>query len=34
MPTLDLQDAKGAKRGTVELDDAVFGIEPNMAVMH
>jgi large subunit ribosomal protein L4 len=34
MPTLDLQDPKGAKRGTVELDDGVFGIEPNVPVMH
>src|SRR5688572_28678385 len=34
MPTLETKDAKGAKAGTVDLDDAVFGIEPNMAVMH
>ncbi len=34
MPTLDTKDAKGAKAGSVELDDAMFGIEPNMPVMH
>jgi len=34
MPTLDTKDAKGAKAGSVELDDAMFGIEPNIPVMH
>ena len=34
MPKVDTVDAKGAKAGSVELDDAVFGIEPNVAVMH
>jgi large subunit ribosomal protein L4 len=34
MATLDTKDASGQKAGTVELDDAVFGIEPNTAVMH
>lgn len=27
-------DTKAAEAGTVELDDSVFGIEPNVAVMH
>ena len=34
MPKVDTKDAKGAKAGTVDLDDAMFGIEPNLAVMH
>ncbi len=34
MATVDLLDAAGASRGSVELDDATFGIEPNVAVMH
>jgi large subunit ribosomal protein L4 len=34
MPTLDTKDAAGATAGTVELDDALFGIEPNVPVMH
>ena len=34
MPTLEKKDAKGAKAGSVELDDAMFGIEPNLNVMH
>jgi large subunit ribosomal protein L4 len=34
MPTIDTKDAKGAKAGSVELDDAMFGIEPNIPVMH
>ena len=34
MPKVDTVDAQGAKAGSVELDDAVFGIEPNVAVMH
>jgi len=34
MATLDTKDAKGASVGSVELDDAVFGIQPNVPVMH
>jgi large subunit ribosomal protein L4 len=34
MATLDTKAASGEKKGTVELDDAMFGIEPNVAVMH
>jgi large subunit ribosomal protein L4 len=32
--TADLYSADGAQQGTVELNEAIFGIEPNMAVMH
>ena len=34
MPKVDTKDAKGAKAGSVQLDDAMFGIEPNIPVMH
>lgn len=34
MPKVDTKDAKGAKAGSVELDDAVFAIQPNVPVMH
>jgi large subunit ribosomal protein L4 len=34
MPKVDTMDATGAKAGSVEHDDAVFGIEPNIPVMH
>jgi large subunit ribosomal protein L4 len=34
MATIDLRTTSGGTAGTVELDDAVFGIEPNEAVMH
>ncbi len=34
MPTVDTKDATGKKAGSVELDDALFGIEPNIPVMH
>jgi large subunit ribosomal protein L4 len=34
MATLDTRDSTGKAAGSVELDDAMFGIEPNMAVMH
>jgi large subunit ribosomal protein L4 len=34
MPKVDTMDATGAKAGSVDLDDAVFGIEPNIPVMH
>ncbi|MBX3071792.1 MAG: 50S ribosomal protein L4 [Thermomicrobiales bacterium] len=30
----DIVDIKGAASGSVELDDSVWGIEPNIAVMH
>lgn len=30
----DVLDTKGATAGSVELDDSVWGIEPNIAVMH
>ena len=32
--TLDLRTQDGGTTGSVTLDDAVFGIEPNMAVLH
>jgi large subunit ribosomal protein L4 len=34
MATIDTKNAAGAKAGTAELDDAIFGIEPNLPVMH
>ncbi|MEZ5321626.1 MAG: 50S ribosomal protein L4 [Microthrixaceae bacterium] len=34
MTTLTVKDPTGASAGNVELDDAVFGVEPNVAVMH
>jgi len=34
MPTVDTKSATGAKAGSVELDDAMFGVEPNVPVMH
>src|SRR5688500_10082109 len=34
MPTVDTNDAKGATAGSVELDDAMFGVQPNVPVMH
>ncbi len=34
MATVDVLDAKGEKSGSAELDDATFGIQPNVAVMH
>ncbi len=34
MASITLHDGSGASAGTVELDDATFGIEPNVAVMH
>jgi len=34
MSTVTMRDGKGGDAGSVELPDAVFGIEPNMAVMH
>lgn len=32
--TADLYSADGIRQGTVELNEAIFGIEPNKAVMH
>jgi len=34
MSTVDIKKSDGAKSGTVELDENIFGIEPNVAVMH
>ncbi len=34
MATVTLRSRSGSDAGTVDLDDAVFGIEPNVAVMH
>ena len=30
----DIKKSDGAKSGTIELDENIFGIEPNVAVMH
>lgn len=34
MATIEIKDAKGQAAGSAELSDAVFGIEPNVPVMH
>ena len=34
MPTIDVVDTTGSKVGTAELAEEIFGIEPNVAVMH
>src|SRR3954462_7622419 len=34
MATIDLRTKDGGTTGTVELDAAIFGIEPNVPVMH
>jgi large subunit ribosomal protein L4 len=34
MPQITLKNAAGKDAGNVELDDAVFGIQPNVPVMH
>ena len=34
MTTVDIKKSDGAKSGTIELDETIFGIEPNVAVMH
>ena len=34
MATLTLKDVSGSDAGTVELDDAMFGVQPNVPVMH
>jgi large subunit ribosomal protein L4 len=34
MAAVKVRDAAGAEQGSVDLDAAIFGIEPNVAVMH
>ena len=34
MSNVDIKKSDGAKSGTIELDENIFGIEPNVAVMH
>jgi large subunit ribosomal protein L4 len=34
MASVDVRTVSGGTAGTAELDDAIFGIEPNVAVMH
>ena len=34
MSSIAMKNASGKAAGKTELDDAVFGIEPNTAVMH
>ena len=34
MASVDVRTRTGDSKGTVELDDALFGIEPNQAVLH
>ena len=34
MSKVDVKKSDGAKSGTIELDENIFGIEPNVAVMH
>ena len=34
MSTVDIKKSDGAKSGTIKLDENIFGIEPNVAVMH
>src|SRR5262245_37931505 len=34
MPTVTVKDVAGGSKGSVELDEQVFGIEPNEAVLH
>ena len=34
MATIEIKDVKGGEAGAVELNPAVFGIEPNVHVMH
>jgi large subunit ribosomal protein L4 len=34
MPSITVRNASGGEAGTVDLDDAIFGIEPNVPVMH
>ncbi|MGI8661772.1 MAG: 50S ribosomal protein L4 [Acidimicrobiales bacterium] len=34
MPSVDVMTATGSTARTVELDDAVFGVQPNIALLH
>ena len=34
MASVSLKDRLGADAGTIELDDAIFGVQPNVPVMH
>ena len=34
MATIDVLKVTGGKAGSIELDDGIFGIEPNVPVMH
>lgn len=34
MASIDVRTTSGGSSGSIELDDAIFGIEPNVAVMH
>ena len=34
MPSVNVYSAAGKKKGTIELSDSVFGIEPNMSAVH
>lgn len=34
MPSVEVMTRTGASAGTLELDETIFGIEPNVAVMH
>jgi large subunit ribosomal protein L4 len=34
MPSIDVRNTAGDTVGSADLDDAIFGIEPNLAVMH
>ena len=34
MSKVDIKKSDGVKSGTIELDENIFGIEPNVAVMH
>src|SRR5690348_14352929 len=34
MTTIEVTTATGSKKGSVELPEDIFGIEPNVAVMH
>jgi large subunit ribosomal protein L4 len=34
MPTVDVRSTSGSSLGTIRLDDSVFGVSPNVPVMH
>ena len=34
MTSVDVRDATGATTGSVELDERIFGVQPNVALMH